>query len=66
MSATVEAIKRLELQNQAHRADELLRMAIGVARRYDAATHLSDPEKPVVKLDLNEVKALADQKYGTN
>jgi len=59
MSTTVEALK-----SQAHHADEIIRMAMGVARRYELVKHLHQPvEEPAVVLDLDEVKQLAEHSY---
>lgn len=66
MSFTGEAAKRLELQNNVHMADDLIRLAVGVARRYDAVNQKPNQDQPVIKLDLDEVKALAEQKYGNS
>ena len=61
MSVILDTAKRVDLQQQAQRVDELLRLAMAVTRRMDSAKEQVSPKETTPSLDLNSVK-----EYATN
>ena len=61
MSVILDAAKRADLQQQAQKVDELLRLAMAVTRRVDSAKEYEAPKETTPSLDLKSVK-----EYATN